>query len=364
MSPRRHFPFAQPSQAMPRFVTAAALAIVVAASHAIPSLATDPATTIVNAEQVLAELIAIPAHRIPSRLLNDAQAIAVIPRVIKIGFVAGVRRGNGVILVRDAEGAWSLPRFIRLTGGSVGWQAGVQGTDVVLVFRTRRSVDNLMRGRFTIGVDAAAAAGPVGRNAAAATDASLQAEILSYSRSRGLFLGASVDGSVIELDAAANTAFYGSPNPETPQIIPPSAISLQSFVVELAGGAQPATPVAAAVEAAPANPVVTPIRSEAMRRSLVAEAQQLFPLLSPEWQSFLALPASVGDPNARPSPAEFAAVLDRYQQVAVDPKFAELAQRPEFQITMEILRDYVAALQPPVPALQLPAPPTASDPRR
>ena len=129
--------------------------------------ANGPAESIVDSEHVLGELMAIPAKQIPHRLLEEAQGIVIVPNVVKIGFVAGARRGHGIVMVRDPEGEWSLPQFLTLTGGSVGFQAGVQSTDVVLVFTTRKGIDGLMRGRFTIGVDAAATAGPVGREAAA-----------------------------------------------------------------------------------------------------------------------------------------------------------------------------------------------------
>ena len=101
------------------------------------SYANGPADTVVESEQVLSELMAIPGKQIPHRLLEEAQGIAIIPNVIKIGFVAGARRGHGVVMVRDHDGEWSLPQFITLTGGSVGWQAGIQGTDVVLIFTTK-----------------------------------------------------------------------------------------------------------------------------------------------------------------------------------------------------------------------------------
>jgi lipid-binding SYLF domain-containing protein len=183
---------------------------------------------------VLGELIGIPGREIPQRLLSAAQGVAVIPNVIKVGFVAGVRRGHGVVMVRDAQGQWTLPLFITLTGGSLGWQAGIQGTDVVLVFTTRKGVDGLLRGKCTIGVDASATAGPVGRNAAAATDTELKAEIFSYSRSRGLFLGASFDGSLLEIDQVAAANFYGPPPAAgVPQRVPESATKLHNYLVDL-----------------------------------------------------------------------------------------------------------------------------------
>ena len=121
--------------------------------------ANGPADSIVDSEQVLNELMTIPAKQIPRALLAQAEGIAIVPNVVKIGFIGGARRGHGVVMVRDAEGEWSLPQFITLTGGSVGFQAGIQGSDIVLVFTSRKGVDGLMRGKFTIGVDASASAG-------------------------------------------------------------------------------------------------------------------------------------------------------------------------------------------------------------
>lgn len=158
---------------------------------------------------VLDEIMQAPDHAIPSRMLQDAQAIAVIPNVVKAGFVLGGRSGRGLISVRTPEGVWSNPSFVKLTGGSIGFQAGVQSTDVVLVFRTRGGVDSIVNGKFTLGADAAVAAGPVGRTAQASTDGQLRAEIYSYSRARGLFAGVALEGAVIAIDHRANQATYG-----------------------------------------------------------------------------------------------------------------------------------------------------------
>jgi lipid-binding SYLF domain-containing protein len=146
-----------------------------------------------NAVRVLKEVMMAPDKRVPSDLMKSAHAIAVIPDVIKAGFVIGGRHGLGLIM----------------TGGSIGFQAGVSSTDVILVFRTERGVDSIVHGKFTLGADASAAAGPVGRTATAETDAQLRAEIYSYSRTRGLFAGAALDGSVISIDNDANLAVYG-----------------------------------------------------------------------------------------------------------------------------------------------------------
>ena len=162
-----------------------------------------------NAVRVLKEVMMAPDKRIPSDLMKNASAIAVIPDVIKAGFVIGGRHGVGLIAVKTADGTWSNPSYISMTGGSIGFQAGVSSTDVILVFRTERGIDSIVHGKFTLGADASAAAGPVGRTAQASTDAQLAAEIYSYSRARGLFAGAALDGSVIAIDNDANQAVYG-----------------------------------------------------------------------------------------------------------------------------------------------------------
>ncbi len=163
-----------------------------------------------EAVQVLRKTMDTPDHRIPDSLLRDAEAIAVIPHVVKAGLVFGGRHGRGLLSVRMRDGVWSNPIFISLTGGSVGFQAGVESTDVILVFRTRRGVDSIVNGKFTLGADASVAAGPVGRSAAMSTDQKLEAEIYSYSRSRGLFAGVALDGSVLRVRERSNRRVYGS----------------------------------------------------------------------------------------------------------------------------------------------------------
>jgi lipid-binding SYLF domain-containing protein len=163
-----------------------------------------------NAVRVLNEIQAIPEQGIPDKLLDEARAVVVIPDTIKAGLVIGGRRGHGLMSVKNPDGSWSSPAFIKLTGGSIGFQAGVQSSDVVLVFRNDRSLDNIVNGKFTLGADAGVAAGPVGRNAAAATDGQLKAEIWSWSRARGLFAGVALDGAVLQIDDASNLDAYGS----------------------------------------------------------------------------------------------------------------------------------------------------------
>ena len=163
-----------------------------------------------DAADVLDQLLRIPEKAIPPALLSRAYAVAVIPNVVKIGFGLGARRGKGIIVVRQDDDSWSNPAFITMTGGSIGWQIGAQSTDVILVFRTRKGVENISNGKLTLGADASIAAGPVGRHTSIATDITFQAEVVSYSRSRGLFAGVAFEGAGVTMDRKANSAFYGS----------------------------------------------------------------------------------------------------------------------------------------------------------
>ena len=140
--------------------------------------------TIRASQEVLQQFLDLQIRQIPESLLAEAHGVAIIPDVIKLGFVVGGQRGHGVVIVRERNGSWRAPNFVTITGGSVGWQVGAQATDFVLIFKSQKSVDGLLRGKFTLGADAAIAAGPVGRRAGAATDAELKAEIYSYSRSQ------------------------------------------------------------------------------------------------------------------------------------------------------------------------------------
>jgi lipid-binding SYLF domain-containing protein len=183
---------------------------VLVSSYASPARAGEEETNRAqDAVRVLKEVMMAPDKRIPADLIGSAYAIAVIPDVIKAGFVIGGRHGLGIVSVKTSDGTWSNPSFISMTGGSIGFQAGVSSTDVILVFRSERGVDSIIHGKFTLGADASVAAGPVGRTAQASTDAQLKAEIYSYSRSRGLFAGAALDGSVIAIDNDANQSVYG-----------------------------------------------------------------------------------------------------------------------------------------------------------
>ena len=362
-------------------------------------------TIVQTATSVLDEIMAIPARRIPTRLLARAHGVAIIPGVVKGGFVVGVRHGRGVVVIRGEDGTWQAPAFVSITGGSVGWQAGLQSTDVILVFGTRKSINNLMNGKLTIGVDAAAAAGPVGRQAAAATDGRLSAEILSYSRSRGLFAGVSFDGSVLQIDQLAAMNFYRTAGPNQPAVIPASATNLvnrltqYSRAQQAAAAAQACRPrrqptaqvpptsqafataqtqpnVAQSVQGQPnvqpqANALVPPsgysppptVRpaepAEMVRLQLSRSWQQLSSLLDANWKTFLAPPEGVLKKGADVDVEVLTETLQRYAAVAGKPQFAALAKRHEFVTTHQLLREYVTLKSASASrALVLPPPPS------
>jgi lipid-binding SYLF domain-containing protein len=199
----------------PRLLRLSALVLLAVSSVAIAGSREDARAQ--NAVRVLDDIQAIPESAIPDKLLDEAHAIVVVPDSIKAGLVIGGRRGHGLLSVKRADGTWSNPSFVSLTGGSIGFQAGVQSADIVLVFRSDRGLESIVNGKFTLGADAGVAAGPVGRNASASTDGEMKAEIWSWSRARGLFAGVALDGAVLAIDDAANEAVYGRDT--TPRMI-------------------------------------------------------------------------------------------------------------------------------------------------
>lgn len=146
---------------------------------------------------------------IPSELLKITKGIIVVPKLINAGFVVAGKRGKGIAMVKNSDGTWSDPTFVTITGGSIGFQVGVQSIDLVLVFKNRETLENIGKGTFTLGGDISVTAGPIGRNSSATTDYKLEAEVYSYSRSKGIFAGISLSGSALDVDAKANKKFYG-----------------------------------------------------------------------------------------------------------------------------------------------------------
>jgi SH3 domain-containing YSC84-like protein 1 len=167
--------------------------------------------TVADAATAFEEIMGAPDKGIPQAILDKAEGIAVFPGMLRAAFIFGGQRGRGVISVRNqANNTWSAPAFLTITGGSWGAQIGGQSIDLVLVIMNRKGVDNLLKNQFKIGGEASAAAGPVGRSTEASTDVLMRAQILSYSRSRGLFAGVAVNGSSVHADVDANERMYGA----------------------------------------------------------------------------------------------------------------------------------------------------------
>ncbi len=169
---------------------------------------TKASDRIESAATVLDEIQAAPDQRIPEEVLGSAECVAVVPSLLNGGFVFGGRYGKGVASCRTEKG-WSAPAFFTIGGGSFGLQIGGQATDVVMLIMNKNGMDNLLASKFKLGGDASAAAGPVGRHASADTDWKMRAEVLTYSRSRGLFAGLELSGAVIKQDKSGTREFYG-----------------------------------------------------------------------------------------------------------------------------------------------------------
>ncbi len=185
-----------------------------------------------DAITVMTEIMNVPEESIPESLLRNAYGIAIIPRVFKAAYVIGGQHGKGVLSIQTEGGEWSHPCFIALTGGSIGWQIGVQSADFILVFKSQRSVESITRGKFTLGADASITAGPVGRGAEASTDIALKAEIYAYQRSRGLFAGVSLKGASLRIDHDANAAFYERRGVSPEEILYESTLTVPPVISE------------------------------------------------------------------------------------------------------------------------------------
>jgi lipid-binding SYLF domain-containing protein len=165
-----------------------------------------------NCDEIVNEIMQMPDKTIPTDLLSKCAAVAIFPYVVKGGFFVGARYGKGVVVAHDSKtGKWRTPAFFTIGGGSFGFQIGAQAIDLILVIMNKRGLEGLLKDRFTLGADAAVAAGPVGRVASADTDLLLKAGIFSYSRSKGIFAGVALKGIVITPDKKANQTYYGGP---------------------------------------------------------------------------------------------------------------------------------------------------------
>ena len=179
-------------------------------------------------------------EEIPVELLKITEGIIVVPKLVNAGFVLAGKRGKGIAMVKKEDGSWSNPVFVTITGGSVGFQAGVQSVDLVLVFRNAETLEKIGNGSFTLGGDISVTVGPVGRNSTASTDYKMEAEVYSYSKSKGLFAGISISGSAISVDQKANNSFYSNDDDASaifasPDSNYPAVIRLKTLLASMAG---------------------------------------------------------------------------------------------------------------------------------
>lgn len=206
------------------------LALLLATTHSLPRTSNgqiganwrrDELTLAQRAHNTLLEVTTEPRNGLAPSLLRNAQAVVIIPRMFKAGFILGVEHGRGVLLVRDRAGRWSFPVFVKLTGGNFGALVGAQSSELIFVFNTKAGVAKLVegRGRVTLGAGAEASAGPVGRGVGAGTDLSLDAEILTYARGKGLYAGAAIGGGSLRVDREGNVLFYDDAGISPAQII-------------------------------------------------------------------------------------------------------------------------------------------------
>lgn len=318
--------------------------------------------TVIEAINSFNAAMATQDSQIPRNILAGAQGIAIIPNTFRGAFVFGVQHGRGVMLTRAPNGQWAAPRFVQITGGSFGYQIGVQATDLILVFRSPQSVNNVLRGTLKVGVDASAAAGPYGRQAAAGTDIGLSAEILSYSMSRGAFVGVSIDGSSLSLDPTAEAYYY-----QPPGTLPASALTLIQTIAAYSAVA----PIAAPMQAVAAAPPVVAAAggwvaagsrpagsdTEASRLQLDTASRQLAANLDDPWRQYLALPREVYTANQIPNPQELQFAVQKYEDVSRNPQFAAVQARPGFQETLAALKRMSDVRTASTTSSQLPPPP-------
>ena len=265
---------------MPRFLALflATMALALGASPASAEEKTD--VRLADSLRVFESFSNLSEQAIPSWLLERAYGVVVVPGVTRGAFIIGLRGGRGVMAVRNPDGSWSNPVFVTLAGANIGFQWGVQSTDLVLVLMSRKSVEGIAGGKVTLGADASIAAGPMGRSAAAATDATLKAQVLAYARNEGLFAGVALDGSVISIDDKSNASAYGVSGILASQILdgkagtpPAGAVAFREALAQAtAGTSAPPASSAPAPAAKPAPPPGSP----------PAEPAKTFPLEDPE----------------------------------------------------------------------------------
>lgn len=243
---------------MQRLATFFATMIILALSTSVTLASTKTDLRTDEARKVLEAFTDLNEQQIPSWLLARAYGIVVVPDLVKGALIIGGRGGRGVMAVRNTDGSWSNPVFVTLAGVNFGFQWGVQSTDLILVLMSRKSVEGIAGGKLTLGADASAAAGPLGRAAAATTDATFKAQVLSYSRAEGMFIGVSLDGTMIRIDDDSNASAYGVSDIMASQILegrvaspPQSALDFTAALNRATAADKPATNDAAQAPESP-----------------------------------------------------------------------------------------------------------------
>ncbi|MGC2108764.1 MAG: YSC84-related protein [Candidatus Korobacteraceae bacterium] len=291
-----------------------------------------------TASTVLNQIMSAPDRAIPDEIMSGAKCIAIMPSMLKASFVFGANYGKGVATCRTKDG-WSSPAFFKLTGGSFGFQAGGQASDLVLIIRTDDGMQHMLQSKFKLGADASAAAGPVGRDAQAMTDLTLRAQVLTYSRSRGLFLGVSLSGGVIKQDQDDTTAFYGKDwtfysllNGQVPP--PKEAEVLLQTVEKYAPTPRPkATPTSAAVTSPAPAPVVAEVSEPALASTPSATPEASAAPAAAETAAAMAAPAASpaagtaapSTPTSAASPTPTAATMPASNATTSSPAMAPAA---------------------------------------
>jgi lipid-binding SYLF domain-containing protein len=253
---------------MPAVRTSFAVALVLLPLAAAPLRAGDrELRTVESASEAIHEFGGIPLRGIPESLLQDAAGVAIVPQVRKAVLVVDRETGRGVILSHDPDSRWGNPLFVTLKGHGIGGEVGLEKTDLVLVFKTRKSLDSALQGKLTLGGDVAVAARPLGRETEVASDRRLKADVYSYSRSRGLFLGVSLEGARLTMDECANEEFYYVRGGRAADVM-----SLRGVPLSAPAEALKAQLTALCLPASPPTPAV-----------IVVPTQPTFPRWFPEW---------------------------------------------------------------------------------
>lgn len=246
---------------MTQLRTPLAASLLVLALTCVPSRAGErELKTVELATEAVRGLAAIPLKGIPQSLLQDAAGVAIIPEARKTALIVDREFGRGVILSRTPTCLWSNPVFVTLKGLGVGGEAGIEKTELVLVFKTRKSLDLALRGKLTLGGDISVAAGPLGRDSEVASDRKLKADIYAYSRSRGLFVGVSLEGARLGVDEAANEEFYHVRRGQAADILAlqgiPVPVAVEALKEQLLKLTLPASPPVMVVPVPSAPPVI------------------------------------------------------------------------------------------------------------